>query len=217
MVHLTTRNERKAKFTLAAGASDVLYFSALEGFSGRVSGSTNALANTELERLADRILSKTGLETKLLKKVRAKTVAISTRSKQELFEALWQRDERGFEFKHDLVRLILSPNDGELLAYRRSWGRTPASFSVTVFKSSARETACSRVVAHFHSERAPEANVSGPVVVCPNSTFGAAAMSSDTRRLAWVVELPKQSGYKNAMEVWIDADDGRVLGGEILW
>lgn len=160
--------------------------------------------------------TRTGLETNQLKKLYVKSVAISTHSKRPLFEALWQRHQTGYEFKHDFVRIVLNPSDGQLLAYRKYWGRPPDSFAVEVTKDDAYRTACSRVMAHFNVEKIPKANVSGLVVVCPNTTFGVSANRADTRRLAWVVEVPKQAEYKNAFEVWVDAENGRILGGEIL-
>lgn len=217
VVHLLTKTGRKAKFLLATATLDVIYFSLLDGFSGRASEGTNALSSAKLERLADSILSNTGTPTNLLKKVRAKTVAIAARSKQQLFEVLWQRHQNGFEFKHDVVRVVLNPIDGELLAYRKNWGRTPDSFTVKVSKDAAHQKACSLVVDHFKAEQPLRPIVSGPLVVCPNRAFGATATDAETRRLAWAVEIPKQKATTNALEVWIDAVNGQPLGGEVLW
>lgn len=192
VVHLATKTGRKAKFVLAAETLDVLYFSALEGFSSRTSRRTNALSSAELERRADSILPGTEAPTNLLKKVRAKTVAIATHSRQQLFEVLWQRHQNGFEFKHDIIRVVLNPSDGELLAYRKNWGRTPDTFAVKIAKDNAHRKACSVVAEYFKANEPARASVSGPVVVCPNGTFGAPATTSETRRLVWVVEIPKQ-------------------------
>ena len=130
---------------------------------------------------------------------------------------LWQRQQGGYDFKHDFVRVVLSPSDGELLAYRKNWGQTPEAFTIRISKDTAIQAAGAGVVLHFKAKRAPDGNVSGPVVVCPNDVFGASPVGSDTRRLAWVVAYPKQPEYRNDMEVWVDAENGRLLGGEILW
>jgi hypothetical protein len=216
-VFLGHSDVRKAKFTLGTEAAEVVYFSALEGFSHGAGRPAHDIPPKELERMAGHILLKTGLDTNALRRVRAKPVTISTRSKRQLFEVLWQRHEGGYEFRHDIVRLVLNSADGELLAFRKNWGQTPDALTAQISNRHALDTARAQVAAHARQTQGPRATVSGPVVVCPNTTFGVPSKHPGARRLAWVVEIPRQAGYKNAMEVWVDAGDGRVLGGETFW
>lgn len=208
---------REARFHVDLEKNEVVFFSVFKGFSAKRKTAAS-LSEQHLDELRRQFLERAGLDTKLLKRVRAQRLRLSPQTGRDLAEAVWQRCQNGFEFKHDFVRLVHDPADGELVAYRRVWGEAPESWSVRLKPEQAKVIAERRLVTGSKGAPALHTRVVGPAVVCPNPLFGAARTRPDVRKLAWVVEVPRQQKVKHALEIWVDAADGTILGGEtFLW
>jgi hypothetical protein len=204
---------REARFQVDAEKCEVVFFSLLKGFSAKREDGT-PLGDKRLDELRQRFLQNAAIDTNVLKQVRVQRVRLSPKTGRELAEAVWQRWQNGLEFKHDFMRLVHDPADGELVAYRRVWGDAPESWSVRLKSEQAKQIAERQLSAVSKEEPALQTRVVGPVVLCPNTLFGGPRTKPRVRKVAWVVEVSRQGKVKNPLEIWVDAADGKILGGE---
>jgi hypothetical protein len=133
----------------------------------------------------------------------------------------WPRIVAGVPVRGDGVRLALWP-DGELHGLTRTERPLAPAPPRTIDADAARSAAWALV-----GERIVGSSTASRLVaveqawVAPNDTFGGARVDSpaETLRLAWAVRYDAQGPLAErfrSLEVWVDAGDGRLLGGDVI-
>lgn len=133
----------------------------------------------------------------------------------------WPRTVDGVVVRGDGLRIALWP-DGALHGLtrtERALAPGPAgSFDADAARSSAMAVVTERLGASSGELRIVAAE---RVWVAPNDMFGRARLDApaETLRLAWAVRFEAQGTLAErlrSVEVWIDAGDGRPLGGDVI-
>lgn len=133
----------------------------------------------------------------------------------------WQRVVNGIPVRGDGVRLALWP-DGALHGLTRT-ERPLAPAPLRVLDADAARSAASALVGARIAGSSAALRVAAveQVWVAPNDTFGGARVDApaETLRLAWAVrfdaQVPLAERYRS-VEVWVDAGDGHLLGGDLV-
>ena len=133
----------------------------------------------------------------------------------------WQRIVDGVVVRGDGLRIALWP-DGALHGLTRT-ERPLASAPARSLDVDAARSAATSVVAARLGGSAGELRILGAerVWVAPNDTFGGARLDApaESLRLAWAVRFEAQGTLAErlrSVEVWIDAGDGHVVGGDVV-
>lgn len=135
------------------------------------------------------------------------------------WSARWPRAEAGVPVLGDGVRILLWP-DGSfhgLAVSERPLASTPGH---RITPAQARRVAA-RVAASRYGAGAVSFDAASLAWVAPNDAWDAAAADAPaaTLRLAWVVTLnanAEAAERVRALQVWVDAGDGSVIGGDVL-
>lgn len=134
----------------------------------------------------------------------------------------WDRVVGGVPVPGDGLRIQLWP-DGSVHGLARSERALAPRPPLMVVETRARSIVVAQLDAWFHGTGRREVSVSGLSLawVPPNDTFAPAAPDapSPTLRLAWVARVTTSGALSEnlrALEVYIDAGDGSVIGGDIL-
>ena len=133
----------------------------------------------------------------------------------------WQRLIDGVPVRGDGVRLTLWP-DGGLHGLTRT-ERPLAPAPSRVLDAAAARTAATAVVGAWVDGSSAALRVAAVerAWVAPNDTFGGTRLDApaETLRLAWAVRFEAQGGLADrirTVEIWVDAGDGHLLGGDLV-
>jgi hypothetical protein len=133
----------------------------------------------------------------------------------------WQRVADGAPVRGDGVRILLWP-DGSFHGLAVSERPLAAAPARRIGPGQARRIA-ERTVAGRYGSSAGDLSVESTQLawVSPNDAWNAAAPDApgETLRLAWVVTLRANGATAErlrAVQVWLDAGDGSVIGGDVL-
>ncbi len=133
----------------------------------------------------------------------------------------WQRSVNGVPVRGDGVRIALWP-DGTFHGLTRTERPLAAAPAQPIDAAAARVAAETVVAAAIDGFRTGlRVTAIQQVWVAPNDTFGGPRLDApaDTLRLAWAIRYDAQGTLAErlrSVEVWIDAGDGRLLGGDAL-
>jgi hypothetical protein len=205
-------NGRQAILTVDLKKNEVASFSAFKGFSHKQypPGATNSF---DLEKQGEELIQKLGIHTNEFKRAYASRFKLSQSSRQEMSKYVWQRLQNGFPFKGDFVTLTFDARDGEVLGFKKDWGASPDSFNIKVDLNRAKAIVEKFISKNNAKVQFRSANV---VIVSPNDFMKIAQTNSAVRRLAWSIELPRQPEVGDPIELWVDTENGRLLGGSPL-
>jgi hypothetical protein len=135
--------------------------------------------------------------------------------------AMWNRTEGGVPVRGDGLRVTLWA-DGSLHSVSRSEHQLAARPGQTLPESQVGSIAASFLARYFGAAHRAQMNVAPPALswIAPNDTFDAARPDAPagTLRLAWIVTARASGDLAqrlNAIEIWIDAGDGSILGGDV--
>lgn len=137
------------------------------------------------------------------------------------WSAQWQRVAGGVPVRGDGIRILLWP-DGSfhgVAAAERPLAAAPAR---RIGAGRAREIASATAAGRYGSGAREFTIESAQLAwVAPNDAWAAAGPDApaETLRLAWVVTLRSDgslAGRLRGLQVWVDAGDGRVIGGDVL-
>lgn len=132
----------------------------------------------------------------------------------------WQRTVGGIPVRGDGLRILLWP-DGTFHGLTRTERPLAAAPSATMSRGQAVATAervtAKRIGSASDGLRMADAELAW---VAPNDLFEPAAPDApaETLRLAWTVRFESHGALAErlrSVEVWIDAGDGRLLGGDV--
>ena len=133
----------------------------------------------------------------------------------------WSRTAAGAPVLGDGVRVMLWP-DGSFHGLAVSERRLAAAPGHRIAASTAERFAV-RTAAHRYGASAKDLSVESTSLawVAPNDAWSAAAPDApgDTLRLAWVVRLRADGDLAErlrGLQVWLDAGDGSVVGGDVM-
>jgi len=133
----------------------------------------------------------------------------------------WSRTVDGAVVRGDEVRLALWP-DGALHGLTRT-ERPLAAPPAHVLDTEAARSAAGAIVSARFGGSSGELRIAAAerVWVAPNDAFGGARLDAPaaTLRLAWAVRYQSQGALAErirAVEVWVDAGDGHLLGGDVM-
>lgn len=132
-----------------------------------------------------------------------------------LWELKWPRKKSAYEFRNDATTLNIDAIEGQILAYNdNNPSADPDSLDVSV-----KETAAKSRAAETATEKGFALDVTSGklMIVNPNYRWTASfvEMPSTESRLSWVFSFQKQTDIGTGIgEIWIDASNGRLLGGE---
>ncbi len=149
-------------------------------------------------------------------------VAAAERRGTNGWSVRWDRIVDGVPVPGDGLRVQLWP-DGSFHGLAATEHRLATRPSSTISVSSAEMTAGRLLDRWISSPDRASARIGATALawVAPNDTFEPARPDApaDVRRLAWVVSV-RTSGpladVLRGLEVWIDAGDGSLLGGDVL-
>ena len=133
----------------------------------------------------------------------------------------WQRVVGGVRVPGDGVRMLLWP-DGSFHGVAVSERPLAAAPARRIVAGRAREIASATAAGRYGSAAADLAVESAELAwVAPNDAWDASAPDApgETLRLAWVVRLRADGSLAErlrGLQVWLDAGDGRVIGGDVL-
>lgn len=134
----------------------------------------------------------------------------------------WDRVVGGIPVPGDGLRIQLW-SDGSVHGLARSERALAPVPAVRLDEARARSVVLAQLDAWFHGDRRREVFLAGLSLawVAPNDTFATAAPDapSPTLRLAWVARMTTRGTLAEnlrALEVYIDAGVGSVIGGDIL-
>ena len=132
----------------------------------------------------------------------------------------WPRIAVGAVVRGDGIRISVWP-DGAFHGLTRT-ERTLAAVPDHPIDRSNAQSAAGRVIADRFGSAAPSLRTVAvdQAWVAANDTFGATGLDApaDSLRLAWVVRLDATGDLTeriHAVEIWIDAADGHLLGGDV--
>jgi hypothetical protein len=137
------------------------------------------------------------------------------------WSVVWPRTSNGVPVRGDGVRVALWA-DGSFHALSRTERPLADRPSRTLLAADARAVAVAFLDSSFRAASRAELNVAEPSLewVAPNDTFDAARPDAPgvILRLAWIVEARAEGALAerlNAVEVWVDAGDGVIIGGDV--
>jgi hypothetical protein len=137
------------------------------------------------------------------------------------WSVLWARIVDGVPVRGDGVRILVWA-DGTFHGLTRTERTLAARPASTLAEGSARATAGALAIRQFGSS-ASDLRVSSVALawVAPNDTFRTIGLDApaQTLRLAWVVRLEAQGNLVDrvrSVEIWVDAGDGTILGGDLV-
>jgi hypothetical protein len=133
----------------------------------------------------------------------------------------WPRIVDGVPVRGDGIRIALWP-DGSFHGLSRT-ERPLAAPPVRALAASTARTAAAALIATRFGSAAADLRIAavGRAWVAPNGAFAADGLDApaETLRLAWVVTLESRGSLADrlrSIEVWLDAGDGTVLGGDVV-
>ncbi len=127
----------------------------------------------------------------------------------------WQRMSHGYPFMDDWRHVTVNVTSGRLIGYNEDiYSEEPETFDVMVDREKA-----SRLAADFAQDNEMGGEIKGATlkIVNPNYrwTDRFTKIPPVQTRLAWVVELSMPSRISDEVaHIWIDASDGKLLGGD---
>jgi len=133
----------------------------------------------------------------------------------------WQRTVDGVAVRGDGLRISLWP-DGTLHGLTRTERQLAAAPGRPIDAATARAAAVAVVAARSRGTGGDLAITAVEQAwVAPNDTLGGARLDApaETLRLAWAVRFEAQGALAErlrSVEVWIDAGDGHLLGGDVV-
>jgi hypothetical protein len=164
---------------------------------------------------AERLVSTLGLDA-------AGTPRIVAAPSNVGWTVAWDRVVGGIPVPGDGLRIQLWP-DGSVHGLARSERTLAPRPAVLLEAARARSIAEAKLDSWFAGQTRGDASVSGLALawVPPNDTFAVAAPDAPAAvlRLAWVVRVTTGgtlSDSLRALEIYVDAGDGSVLGGDVL-
>jgi hypothetical protein len=215
IVHFPIGDGREAVILVDSIQNEITYFSVIKYLSHKhYLGRTN-LSRLEIVDRAKKTLRKLGISTNVLIQVSSSCFSFSPNNKQRMFEFFWQRQVQGFCFKTDYVNLIFDAQDGELLSFKKVWGPQPGSLHMKITLDAAKEIAMRHLLGSGTGTKL-DVKSADVCVVSPNSFLNIVQTNSEIRKLAWALQLPKQSRIDKPMEIWVDTETGGLLGGLAL-
>lgn len=133
----------------------------------------------------------------------------------------WPRIVDGVAVRGDGLRVALWP-DGSFHGLTRT-ERTLAAAPVRLLDAAVVRSDATAIVSDRFGRSSGDLHVSAAerVWVAPNDTFGGRRLDApaDTLRLAWAVRFDAHGALADRLrtvEVWVDAGDGRLLGGDVI-
>jgi len=134
----------------------------------------------------------------------------------------WDRTVAGIPVPGDGLRLQLWP-DGSFHGLTRSEHPLAARPASTIPVVAAEAAVASRLDGWLSPTARRDVRITGASLawVAPNDTFEPARPDApaEVRRLAWIVNVRSAGAFAatlRGLEVWIDAGDGSLLGGDVL-
>lgn len=176
---------------------------------------TTALSGTGARRRAEQLATSLGFET-------AGTPRIVAAPSSAGWTVAWDRRVAGIPVPGDGLRIQLWP-DGSVHGLTRSERTLAPRPAVVLDEARARAIVRGALDTWFTGDARGDVTLTGVALawVAPNDTFAAGAPDAPSAvlRLAWVARVSASgtlSDNLRALDVYVDAGDGSILGGDIL-
>jgi hypothetical protein len=176
---------------------------------------TTALSGTGARDRAERIVTSLGLDT-------AGTPRIVAAPSNGGWTVAWDRLVGGIPVPGDGLRIQLWP-EGSVHGLTRTERTLAARPAVVLDEAHARAIVRSALDTWFTGDARGQVNLTGVALawVAPNDTFavGGPDAPSAVLRLAWVARVSASGALGEnlrALDVYVDAGDGSIVGGDIL-
>lgn len=131
-----------------------------------------------------------------------------------LVRVVWKRSYKGFSFKNDKVMIDFDPETMEVVGYSNGLlSEEPSSVAVSVNETKALALASEMIE---NKDIKTVAGLSANLEITNPNYYWTDAYTGEepsTTRLSWLVPIFNPQTGQQLGEIWIDAEDGSILGG----